>query len=242
MSSNVEELVEESHVQQPHEQNQEQDPQELVCGFCEDLLTEYSTCVLECNHTFHFRCVLIDVAARHQLDRLSSCPTCNEYIVSHEMQTSIFEKANELDTIRREDPEHSTNTINHLMESSEHFRADMKLLQNKRQTMNSCKKSFTTKLNILHTEFKNKVKDTLLVLKGTHKESLKHMKQSEEYKYVMASSRSFSTTMQRIARKYNICHRMLFRRIFGTRNFFYRRYFTGSIQRMISRKFRIRIY
>jgi hypothetical protein len=158
------------------------------------------------------------------------------------MQTSIFEKANELDTRRREGPEHAIDAINHLMESSEHFRDDMKLLQNKRRTMNSCKRIFRTKLNTIHTAFKNQVKDTLLVLKGTHKESLKAVYTSNEYKYSMASSRSFSTTIERIARKYNICHRMLFRRLFGARDFYYTRYFTGSIKRMVSRKLRIRIY
>jgi hypothetical protein len=226
---------------------QDQDPQEPVCRFCHDPLTDYSTCNLECNHIFHFRCVLIDVAAKHQIDQRSICPTCNEDIISTDMRMSIFAKAEELtDQLADQRNEHlitnQTDLVNHLMESSEQFRADILALKNKKKNMHQARKLCNNKINMYYTSFKDKVKDILLVLKGSHKEVMKNVMESNEYKQAISTSRLYLNSFEKIANKYNICKSYLLRRFHGRlARFYYRRFSPINIRWAIQRKFRIRI-
>ena len=223
-------------------QDQDQDQEQTHnCGFCQESLSDGSTCNLECNHRFHFRCVLIDVAAKHQVDQRSMCPTCNENIISPEVRLMIFEKADELyGHVDERTQTTQVNIIEHLLESSEHFREDLTALKEKRRIMNKCDKEFKTKMNTIHTAYKNQIKDLLLILKGSNKEAKNTLYKSDEYKRLVSSSRIYSNSYDRIATKYNVCRRHLYSTLFRTRRR-YRRSFLRDTRWSILYKFRIRI-
>jgi hypothetical protein len=84
----------------------------------------------------------------------------------------------------------------------------------------------------------------MTVLKGTHKDSIKTLTQTEEYKNARKASTSFKLILRKICRKYDITERILYNHFHGNRNRFY-----GScwwrdthLKYKVDRKFRIRIY
>ena len=67
------------------------------CGFCnEELGTQQPQTTLECQHICHIKCLLIHVAACHQIEVRSKCCVCDVDIISQATQTAIFEKAEDL--------------------------------------------------------------------------------------------------------------------------------------------------
>jgi len=215
-----------------------------TCGFCKDILDESRVIQLECGHTCHAVCILIDVAAQHQIDSVSRCPECNEYIVTHEMQTAMFERADTLSRRFRGDIEEET--LDTLIESSEEFKKDFSSLKGLKKGVPTLKRNLTTKINEVHATYMNQVRDILTVLKGTHAEALKTVFTSEEFKSYKRQLGKVQTKIRAISRKYTIAQYRIENRLIGRRGRRFRRrmfnYNIDGIRWYIRRKFRIRIF
>jgi hypothetical protein len=212
--------------------------------FCDTPLLETNQTVLECGHKGHFRCIMIHFGSHYHMDISSKCPSCNIELVGPVLRQEIFDKVDELQTIRWNQENTQFNPVTNLLDSSEEFRKDMKELRVKYTTVNKNMRIFTLKTNEHYTAFTNQIKEIMTVLKGTHKEALKRVSQMTEYKNTNKASLSFKSYIRKLCRKYDITERMLyshFRR--NTRRFFgsswHRR---TNLRDRIRRKFRIRIF
>ena len=188
-----------------HQETNQED--ETQCGFCEEELGQLPQTTLECQHICHTRCLLINVAACHQADLRSKCTLCQSVIISRDTQLAIFQKAEELMTVIRTDPDDATVRI--LNESSEDFKQDVKVLNEKKKTVIKLVKEFRKKRNQIHTEYKETTKELLMILRGTHKQTLKNVFKTEEYALAKKAIRAYGTQFSKMSTKYNISSNIL---------------------------------
>jgi hypothetical protein len=229
------------------EETVEQHQEETLCGFCKEQVNEGRSIPLECGHICHAVCILIDVAAQHQNDSVSRCPECNEYIVTPEMQTAMFNRANDL--LRIHDVDVEEETLDALIESSVDFKKDFSILRDVKKPILKLKGDLMKKINEIHTAFINQVRDTVTILKGTHKQTVNSVFASEEFKTYKKQLGKFQSKVRAMSRKYTIAQFRIenrFRggvRFRGRRRFRFRNSLTVENMRWyIKRKFRIRMY
>ena len=225
---------------------EEVEPINTTCGFCNEEVNESRVIPLECGHIFHAVCILIDVAAQHQNDSMSRCPECNEYIVTPEMQTAIFNRAHNLIRVHQADVEEET--LDALIESSEEFKKDFSILRDVKKSIPKMKGNLMKKITEIYTAFMNQVRNTITILNGTHKETLNSVFASEEFKTYKRQLGKFQSKVRAMSRKYTVAQFRIENRFRGFRRTrFQRRRFRNSlsIESMrwyIRRKFRIRMY
>jgi len=219
----------------------ESEPTETeVCGFCKESLRGNQV-TLECTHTCHLQCLVIDVAACHQLDRRSKCNSCNAEIVSADTQVQIFAKADEIDRRLTNNPQ---TVIDNLFETSEDFKNEIKEIKQKRKEMGSARALFVKKKNELYTVFKEKINTMLMILKGTHKDAVKEVLNTEEYKNASKTSRLYINSIHKLSRKYDVSSRILYGLIHGRRQrtgrYIYN-YPTTYLKWEVQKRFRIKL-
>ena len=211
-----------------------------VCGFCNESLRGNQV-TLECTHTCHLQCLLIDVAANHQLDRRSKCKRCDVEIISADTQVQMFAKADEIARRNNTNPQ---TVIDNLFETSEDFKNEMKEIKQKKKEMGSARALFVKKKNELYNVFKEKINTILMILKGTHKDAVKEVLNTQEYKNASKTTRLYMSSIHKVSRKYDVSSRLLYGLIHGRRQrrggYIYnypRTYLKWEVQR----KFRIKV-
>jgi len=229
------------------EETIEQHQEETVCGFCKEQVNDARIIPLECGHICHAVCILIDVAAQHQNDSVSRCPECDEYIVTPEMQTAMFNRAHNLIRVHEADVEEET--LDALIESSLDFKKDFSILRDVKKSIPKMRGNLMNKITEIYTAFMNQVRNTVSILKGTHKETLNSVFASEEFKTYKRQLGKFQSKARAMSRKYTVAQFRIENRFRGGTRFRGRRRFryrnTFSIESMrwyIRRKFRIRMY
>jgi len=210
-----------------------------VCGFCDEPLGDTHV-TLECTHTCHLRCLVIDVAANHQNDLRSKCKSCDLEIVSLDTQLQIFAKADEMSRRFTNDPQ---TIVDNLVETSPNFNNEIKEIRQKKKEMTKATSVFTKKKNQLYAIFKEKINSIVMILKGTHKEALKEVLSTQEYKNASKTIRVYMNSINKLSLKYDVSSRVIYGLIHGRlrRGYARRNYYVSYLKWNVQRQFRIRI-
>jgi hypothetical protein len=195
---------------------------EEICIICEspiqktDKKMEY---ICGC-HTVHTGCGL-----RHFCDQFTNygivrCDTCSQVVYENYLNNHT-----DTNSITNDD-----NT------QSEEFKHDLKNIKLKRRNVIKPVQIFRKKLSDDYLKYKEAIQVYIATLKLTHKETIKSIKQSNEYKSAVSAIRSYKLSINKFRIKYNIRYSILRKMKL---NFFINRYSDPSFG--IKRRFMIRI-
>jgi peptide methionine sulfoxide reductase MsrB len=211
------------------EKEEEKEQDENICVLCEtELLDTDKKADYECGcHKVHIRCCFR--AAYYNLRNFGSfsCGTCSAV---------LFDDTSDYDIDDNLTPDLDNIDNLSILKKSKEFNDDLEKVKTKNKALRAAQAQFKKKLSEEYTKYNNIVKISILNIKLAKTDSIKSIKNTEEYKAIMKASSSTRYLTTRFRTRYNLNWREA-RLLNIMRSFSY----LYSATNLIRRKFRLRI-
>jgi len=145
-----------------------------------------------CGHTFHTKCILVDILHAEQVEDYP-CVDCNQNIISQELFLEAFPILNQQNQQEEEQ-----------LTPSEEFNNGIKNIIVTFTTFKSKRSKLNKKIKEIYNEFKTFIKPQVSILKNYIESKKQSIKNLEEYKENSKSFSKLKRSMQSFCRTYNM--------------------------------------
>jgi len=205
----------------------------MDCLLCTNVIEEQQPKTsLMCGHTFHTRCMLIDILHVDQLEDYS-CVDCNQNIISHEILLEAFPNENPNHNQQNQQEEHQS--------PSEEFNNGIKNILENFTTFKSKRSKLNKKIKEIHNEYKTFIKPQISIIKNYIQSKKQIIKKFEEYKEDSKARSKLKRSEQHFCRTYNMTEYILMNYIEKYHKIDIRLSYFDDIHRFLTSKFRISI-
>ena len=162
----------------------------MTCSYCQTPLAEVPTATLQCGHTVHTRCLLIECHAQQTFDYVPDCPSCHQTWVNDAFlfESSVREQQIEQDTERR--AQTNFTAIQERLQTDQDYQTNFAKLRTILKECSAKRTQFKRTFNQAKQKFTTLTDTSLQYIRMLSKQTIQTVKDSEEYKaYVRTQQR-----------------------------------------------------
>jgi hypothetical protein len=204
-----------------------------ICILCEDdLIDSDKTAEYECGcHHVHSRCMLRSAYVFMRNYGNFKCASCQTVLIGWDFgNATALDGDNEADLL--------ANLEN--LKNQKPFKEGLKKIKKKRTECGKATVAFKRRLNEEYKKYNNITQVSVLNIRLAKNESIKAIRQTEEYKAAISKTATFTTMINRFKRVHNLGWRETqLLKLNGT--LAHRRWYRSRPKNLVLRKFRIRL-
>lgn len=176
----------------------------MSCSYCQTGLTEGPISNLQCGHTIHTRCLLIDCYAHKTFDYVPHCPSCEQTWMDDAFFENADRRIDEIELRRQENLQTRHQILTTTLQANDTFQPDLLKLRAYLKECSTERRKLKERFKRAKQAFSQLTDCSTQYLRMISKQTIAALKESNEYRLYVKKQRKKDIFIRYMLRQYNM--------------------------------------